>query len=367
MMLIFRHAVSVSTTFLPMSGKKKESLVNYYKQVFILGTVLFAFFFVRCQKQSHSLPSTHESKSSKQNRVFKYVSTKSGLILRHKPNTRSKKLALLPYANKVEVLQEKGKEITISGATGKWTQVRFRKQKGWAFGGFLVNVVLDTTTMQMIEYLEEGAKEISKEPIRKQYLQTLDLYKKGLQLSSQSQKQGGQQLQRAYQQAQEVSRVFTDDEDAAYGEQAFYTIGELEFVTCQSYVSHTNCPAATQEAKVFTSLEEAKQFLRESIEKKDIQALVSAVGCMIETTCYACDAGSNQILSAKAFAYLFKNDMFAGEKSIGETYDTNTSLWQYGQVAILIQAFDREGKKWIITQFPELDIPNVQACSSPGV
>ena len=43
----------------------------------------------------------------------------------------------VPWKEKVEMLEETGNAVTISGATGKWTKIKWNDKTGWAFGGFL--------------------------------------------------------------------------------------------------------------------------------------------------------------------------------------------------------------------------------------
>ncbi len=67
----------------------------------------------------------------------RWVSEKQGLRMREAPDQNGKVIAVVPHAAKVEFISEKGETMNISGATGKWTEVKWNEKKGWVFGGFL--------------------------------------------------------------------------------------------------------------------------------------------------------------------------------------------------------------------------------------
>jgi hypothetical protein len=67
-----------------------------------------------------------------------YVTAASGLSLREYNNLNSKKLAVMPYGTKVEVLlAEKNKTMNISGISGGMHQVAYNNKIGYAFSGYL--------------------------------------------------------------------------------------------------------------------------------------------------------------------------------------------------------------------------------------
>jgi hypothetical protein len=68
------------------------------------------------------------------------VTTEAGLRLRESADTTGKIIVTIPYKSVVQVLEEKGEPITISGKTGKWCRIAWKNKTGWAFGGFLVEV-----------------------------------------------------------------------------------------------------------------------------------------------------------------------------------------------------------------------------------
>jgi hypothetical protein len=60
------------------------------------------------------------------------------LKIRQEPTQTAKQIGLAPKGSTLELLEEIGDEITISGATGKWSKVKYKGKTGYAFGGFLV-------------------------------------------------------------------------------------------------------------------------------------------------------------------------------------------------------------------------------------
>ncbi|MEM7184876.1 MAG: SH3 domain-containing protein [Spirochaetota bacterium] len=114
------------------------------------------FCLLTCQNTNKNIQRIPKKQKLTKKKLYKYVTSSSGLVLRQKPKRRSNRITTLPYASKVEILQEFGEEKTISGATGKWLQVRYKGKKGWAFGGFLVEHLFDRETMFHIEELEEN-------------------------------------------------------------------------------------------------------------------------------------------------------------------------------------------------------------------
>ena len=73
---------------------------------------------------------------SKSNQT-RFVDAAGGLKLRSEPSAQADTITLIPNRAEVTLLQEQGDSVTISGKTGKWSQVKFQDKIGWAFGGFL--------------------------------------------------------------------------------------------------------------------------------------------------------------------------------------------------------------------------------------
>jgi hypothetical protein len=65
------------------------------------------------------------------------VISEGGLRMRDAPDISGSKIAVIPRGNIVELLEESGEMITISGVTGKWSRVKWKNRTGWVFGGFL--------------------------------------------------------------------------------------------------------------------------------------------------------------------------------------------------------------------------------------
>ncbi len=70
---------------------------------------------------------------------IKYTNAPSGLRLRESPNTESKVILTIPYNEKVAILDEDDKSVTFENISGKWTKIRYNKNEGWVFGGFLTD------------------------------------------------------------------------------------------------------------------------------------------------------------------------------------------------------------------------------------
>ncbi len=72
-----------------------------------------------------------------------WVKAAGGLRLRDRPSADGRIVFVIPDFSEVNVLEETGDIITISGASGKWSRVRYKDETGWAFGGFLNSVEPD--------------------------------------------------------------------------------------------------------------------------------------------------------------------------------------------------------------------------------
>jgi uncharacterized protein YgiM (DUF1202 family) len=69
---------------------------------------------------------------------IRWVTADVGLNMRAAPDLKAEKIGLIPYGEKVKLIEETGDRITISGATGKWSKVQWKGKTGWVFGGFLI-------------------------------------------------------------------------------------------------------------------------------------------------------------------------------------------------------------------------------------
>ncbi len=67
----------------------------------------------------------------------RWVTAESGLRMRENPDLNAGTIVTIPYNEEVILLEEKGDAIVISGATGKWSRVKWKDKTGWVFGGFL--------------------------------------------------------------------------------------------------------------------------------------------------------------------------------------------------------------------------------------
>lgn len=67
----------------------------------------------------------------------RWVKANPSLRVRDSAGTEGTKLGLIPYGEKVTLIEESGEEQTIFGTTGKWSRVKWNELDGWVFGGFL--------------------------------------------------------------------------------------------------------------------------------------------------------------------------------------------------------------------------------------
>jgi hypothetical protein len=69
---------------------------------------------------------------------YRYITAYSGLSLREFNNTKSKRLAKMPYGSRVEVVEaEQQPTMTIAGISGSMDKVIFDHRSGYAFSGYL--------------------------------------------------------------------------------------------------------------------------------------------------------------------------------------------------------------------------------------
>ena len=68
---------------------------------------------------------------------YAYVTSESGLVLRSNATTKSKKITIIPYNSRVEIINDNGPKETIYGISSRWYKINFKDKTGWVFGGFL--------------------------------------------------------------------------------------------------------------------------------------------------------------------------------------------------------------------------------------
>lgn len=82
----------------------------------------------------------------------RYVISVDGLIMRKSPDTKAAKLATVPFGEKVTVVSQKDDELFMAGQYGRWTEIKWRKSNGWAFGGFLRGYDINALRKQAAAY-----------------------------------------------------------------------------------------------------------------------------------------------------------------------------------------------------------------------
>jgi len=79
-----------------------------------------------------------------------YVYAQSGLNLRSAPETNGQVIKVIPFGDKVEILELTDKQQQIEWIDGLWVKVRHGEQEGYLFEGFLSSLplpsVIDGTT-----------------------------------------------------------------------------------------------------------------------------------------------------------------------------------------------------------------------------
>jgi len=69
---------------------------------------------------------------------YRWGTAVSGLRIRVKPTVvKSKIVGLIPYGEKIILLEEVGEDVKIAKKIGKWTKVNWKSITGYTFGGFL--------------------------------------------------------------------------------------------------------------------------------------------------------------------------------------------------------------------------------------
>lgn len=93
-------------------------------QTFIIIAAILSIYLCNCR------PSESSSRTL-------YVTAKSGLILRERPEQNAPTIAILPYAVPVQVSSITEHESVIEGVRAKWIEISFHGKPAYAFSGFL--------------------------------------------------------------------------------------------------------------------------------------------------------------------------------------------------------------------------------------
>ncbi len=114
-------------------------------KVLFLGIICFLIinsnFFINCQEN------IDESR---------WVTADVGLNMRVSPELKAKKIGLIPYGEQVLLMEETGNLITISGATGKWSKIKWKGKIGWVFGAYLTSKAVGIPSAGQIVPLPAG-------------------------------------------------------------------------------------------------------------------------------------------------------------------------------------------------------------------
>ncbi len=81
-----------------------------------------------------------------QKRVERFVVSTDGLIMRENPDKSARKIDLIKFGEKVNLISEGSETVFLSGEYGRWSQVTWNDKTGWVFGGYLR--AYDVATLQ---------------------------------------------------------------------------------------------------------------------------------------------------------------------------------------------------------------------------
>lgn len=97
----------------------------------------FAFAMLTCVALALSPNCGGEESARESQSEWMYVTAKSGLRLRSEPSTDGTRIALIPPAERVEVLERSEVMLSVDGIEAPWVRVRHKAFEGWVFGGYL--------------------------------------------------------------------------------------------------------------------------------------------------------------------------------------------------------------------------------------
>ncbi len=107
------------------------------KQIFFI--LIISIILSNCKQ------STDPNNSSKL--IFKYISSENGLILREKPSINSKKLFVIPYKDKINVISTTNIPLSLhdnilnTTINGNWVKVEYKQLSGYVFDGYLSETI----------------------------------------------------------------------------------------------------------------------------------------------------------------------------------------------------------------------------------
>lgn len=91
------------------------------RSIVLLGLIFIIFFFFSCSKES----------------TEKYVTSLNGLYLRKLPDQKSEKIDLIPFKEKLIILEKDKNIFMIEKTQGNWVKVQWNNKIGWVFDGFI--------------------------------------------------------------------------------------------------------------------------------------------------------------------------------------------------------------------------------------
>jgi uncharacterized protein YraI len=118
----------------------KDFIANLFFSVMIL---IFFYIFIQCDGKNSS---TQDQKSAEVGALetskedldrTRWIIAASGLRMRKGPGSEYDCISLIPYAQKVLLIEEGKDSDIIDGVEGKWCKVRWDNKEGWVFSAYL--------------------------------------------------------------------------------------------------------------------------------------------------------------------------------------------------------------------------------------
>jgi len=102
---------------------------------------LFLTNIILCALTIHCSPERKKIAGIENKNNIYFITAKAGLNLREFANRNSKKIILVPFQSRVDLLQidENATTETIDGIQGKWVKIKFEGVEGWAFDSYISN------------------------------------------------------------------------------------------------------------------------------------------------------------------------------------------------------------------------------------
>ncbi|MCB1160778.1 MAG: SH3 domain-containing protein [Leptospiraceae bacterium] len=302
------------------------------KNIILVSIFIFVSLFSTNCKESKSIDS--RTTSSDNQTVFKYVTPKSGLIMRSKPSTSGKKLGLIPFKSKVKIIEESKEVLTISGATGRWTKVNYNKQDAWVFGGFLGDEPSDSN-----ENLDSGEFFGDKDNL-KNYEAATSLFKKAKEVKKSSKEEALKLFKEANLKRSKID--LAKEKTSSFNR--YDILDSFDSDIEYQLVEIEHCSKDNVQKKEFGSMDEAIKFANSAIKEKNLDALVSITGCVLATGRYGTESFPTYSPARKRLKEMLDKNELKPEEIDPEKPEEYKNLVNLGYLFVFEK--DEKTKKW---------------------